>query len=160
MDVSTLDPLSARIVIELELGDLNEALNDRYASGRGGQVEGFRVRRAELMEQLEVLNAQIEDDKSLQSQGISLAEIGSILRDANTATLDEIRLGNGAATKQTNGSEDVEDESSETPTARTSTSIVEDGNVWEAEEVSTKLSSQVYLGDHCTKMPSLRYAPT
>ncbi|KAF2686029.1 hypothetical protein K458DRAFT_207943 [Lentithecium fluviatile CBS 122367] len=64
MDVSTLDPLSARVVIELELEDVNEAIVNQSALRSNGQLWGFRARQTELLAQLETLNAQIGDDRN------------------------------------------------------------------------------------------------
>jgi predicted YcjX-like family ATPase len=61
MDVSLLDPFSARVVIELEFEDVNEALHDQATNFREGQAEAFRARLDELIAQLALINAQIDD---------------------------------------------------------------------------------------------------
>jgi hypothetical protein len=64
MDVTTLDLLNARVVIELELEDVKESLSDQLGAFLRGQVEGFQARRDELLAQLEVINTQLDNDEA------------------------------------------------------------------------------------------------
>jgi len=62
MDVSLLDLFTACVVVELELEDVNEALDDHDASLHRGQVKGYQARREELVAQLDVINAAIGEE--------------------------------------------------------------------------------------------------
>jgi hypothetical protein len=158
MDVCHLDPLNARVVLELELEQVIETLN-HVATHHKEQVEELHSLRDRLEAQLEVINVCIRDDEMKDEDDDTEDEYGENDDNSTPHTDSSSPVAFGALSdveedqeQRGDGSNDEKEMNSDVHKANIAVSESNDDSFVDAKELSDFSTTEFKMGDLSAKV--------